>query len=211
MTHQEFGAETLEAIRTTRSMRRLEQRDIPDDVLHQILDAAIRAPSGSNQQTWSFIVVKDAETKQELQKIYASVAERYFESAPQTVSDGSGEATMTRVRSSARHLAEHLHEAPVLVLACIRGQRSFALGASIYPAVQNLMIAARALGVGSTLTTFHLSREADVKELLGIPDDVHTAALIPLGYPTGRWGEARRRPVEEVVYRDRYGDRYWQT
>jgi nitroreductase len=71
------------------------------------------------------------------------------------------------------------------------------------------MVAARSFGVGSTLTTFHLSREAEVKALLGIPDDVHTAALIPLGYPAGRWGEANRRPVDEVVYRDRYGARYW--
>lgn len=210
MTTDELdSAAVLEAIRTTRAMRRLETRDIPDEVLHQILDAAIRAPSGSNQQTWSFVIVKDAATKRELQRLYAEVAGRYFQSAPTTVSDGSGAETMSRVRSSAQHLAENLHLAPVLVLACISGERSFTLGSSIYPAVQNLMVAARSLGVGSTLTTFHLSREAEVKALLGIPDDVHTAALIPLGYPAGRWGEANRRPVDEVVYRDRYGARYW--
>jgi nitroreductase len=99
----------------------------------------------------------------------------------------------------------------VLVFCCIRGQRSFTLGASIYPAAQNLMLAARAFGVGSTLTTFHLSREEEIKKLLGIPEDVHTAALIPLGYPEGRWGEARRTPVDEVVYHDRFGERLWDT
>ncbi len=201
----------LEAIRTTRSMRRLETRDIPDDVLRQILDAATRAPSGSNQQTWSFLVIRDPELKQQLQKIYSEVAYRYFGAAPTTVSDGSGKATMTRVRSSAQYLADNLHLAPVLVLACIRGERNFTLGSSIYPAVQNLTIAARAFGIGSTLTTFHISREAEVKALLGIPEDVHTAALIPLGYPTGRWGEAVRRPVEEVVYLDTYGHHYWEN
>ena len=203
--------DALTAIRTTRSMRRVESRGIPDEVLHQILDAAIRAPSGSNQQTWSFIVVKDARLKKQIQEIYAGVAERYFSSAPTTISDGTGEQEMTNVRSSARHLADHLHECPVLVFACVQGSRNFTLGASIYPAVQNLMIAARALGIGSTLTTFHLSREAEIKSLLNIPEEVHTAALIPLGYPTGRWGVARRRPVEELTFRDRFGSKYWDT
>ncbi|CAN5477592.1 nitroreductase family protein [soil metagenome] len=189
----------IEAIRTTRSMRQLETRAIPDDVLLQILDAAIRAPSGSNQQSWSFIVVTDSHLKQVIQQIYFEVAQQYFQAGPTTISDGSGQETMNRVRSSARHLADHLHEAPVLVFACIKGKRSFTLGASIYPAIQNLMIAARAYGIGSTLTTFHLSREAEVKKLLGIPEDVHTAALVPLGYPTGNWGEAKQRPVEEVT------------
>lgn len=201
----------IEAIHTTRSMRKLQSKEIPDDVLRQILDAAIRAPSGSNQQTWSFLVVSDPELKRQIQQYYSAVADRYFDRGPTTVSDGSGEAVMTRVRSSARHLADHLHEAPVLVFACIRGERSFSLGASIYPAVQNLMVAARAFGVGSTLTTFHLSYEKEIKELLGIPDDVHTAALIPLGYPEGNWGEAKRRPVEEVTFKDQWGSNYWDS
>jgi nitroreductase len=116
---------------------------------------------------------------------------------------------MNRVRSSAAHLAEHLHEAPVLVLCCIRGKPSLTLGSSIYPAVQNLMLAARAFGIGSTLTTFHLYREAEIKQLLNIPEDVQTAALIPLGYPTGRWGRGPRKPVEEVVFADRFGEPLW--
>ena len=203
--------DALEAIRTTRSMRRVESRDIPDEVLRQILDAAIRAPSGSNQQSWSFIVVKNAQLKKRIQEIYSEIASGYFENAPTTISDGSGEKEMSNVRSSARHLADHLHECPVLIFACIQGARNFPLGASIYPAVQNLMIAARALGVGSTLTTFHLAREPEIKSLLAIPDDVHTAALIPLGYPTGRWGVARRRPLSDVTHRDRFGTKYWDS
>ncbi len=211
MEHPPTQISALEAIHTTRSMRRLTNQTIPDDALKKILDAAIRAPSGSNQQTWSFIVITDPTLKKQIQEVYCSVAERYFERGPRTISDGSGSQTMAHVRSSARHLAEHLHEAPVLVLCCIRGERSFALGASIYPAVQNLMIAARAFGVGSTLTTFHLAEEQKIKDLLGIPLDVHTAALIPLGYPEGRWGTASRRPVEDVVFQDRYDRRYWDS
>lgn len=203
--------DAIDAIWTARSMRRLKPDPIPEDVLREIFDAAIRAPSGSNQQNWSFIIVRDTALKQQLQVWYNAVAQRYFESGPQQAPGADGTTAMRRVRSSAAHLAEHLHEAPVLVLACIRGERTFMLGSSIYPAVQNLMVAARAFGVGSTLTTFHLRYESEVKELLGIPADVHTAALIPLGYPTGRWGPAQRAPVEEVVFLDRFGEQMWDT
>jgi nitroreductase len=210
MSSDHSTLDVIDAIWSTRSMRRLKPDPIPDDVLHTIFDAAIRAPSGSNQQTWSFIVVRDPQLKQQLQQWYYAVAIDYFGSGPQNAPGDDGAATMQRVRSSARHLAEHLHEAPVLVLACIRGVRSFTLGSSIYPAIQNLMLAARACGVGSTLTTFHLRYESEVKALLGFPDDVHTAALIPLGYPIGRWDSAQRAPVEEVVFLDHYGDRLWE-
>src|SRR5262249_6173667 len=107
------------------------------------------------------------------------------------------------------YLGEHLQDAPVIVIPCIRtgGQRtSITTGSSIYPAVQNLMLAARAYGIGSTLTTIHRMRQDEVRSLLGIPEDVETAALIPLGYPRGRWGVAAGRRVEEVVYTDRWGE-----
>ena len=212
MTESSFDRDAaIEAIRTTRSMRRLSKTDIPDDVLHDILDAAIRAPSGSNQQPWSFIVVRDHETKNALQRIYHDVAMQYFDAAPTTIGTEGGEAVMKRVRGSARHLAEHLHEAPVLIVACIKGESRFSLGASIFPAVQNLMIAARAFGIGTTLTTFHLAREDDVKDLLGIPEDVQTAAIIPLGYPTGRWAVPQRLPVEDVTFLDRFDAKLWQS
>ena len=111
--------------------------------------------------------------------------------------------------ASARHLSDHLAEAPVLVLACIAldpGARpTLTTGASIYPAVQNLMLAARALGIGSCLTTIHKYRDAQVKELLGIPADVETAALIPLGHPLGKFGRPPRQPAAEVTHWDGWG------
>jgi nitroreductase len=114
-----------------------------------------------------------------------------------------------KMLASARHLAEHLGEAPVIVLACVSldpgTKASLTSGASIYPAVQNLMLAARALGIGSCITTIHRFRDAQVKELLGIPADVETAALIPLGYPLGKFGRPPRRPVREVAFADRWG------
>ena len=110
--------------------------------------------------------------------------------------------------SSARHLAEHLHEAPVLILACLNTEGAapgITMGSSIYPAVQNILLAARGLGMGSTLTTIHRFRDSQVKELLGIPPGVETAALIPLGYPLGKFGPPPRKPVREVTYVDRWG------
>jgi nitroreductase len=102
------------------------------------------------------------------------------------------------------HLADHLGEAPVLVVPCAVGDPA-RLAASVYPAVQNLMLAARALGLGATLTTIHRGNEAAVKDILGIPPDVQTFAIIPVGYPLGRWGEAPRRAVAEVAYLDAWG------
>ena len=210
------GMDVLEAIYTTRAMRRLKPDPIPDDVLRAILDAAIRAPSGGNQQPWSFVVVRDPELRKKLQELYKPLIDALF--APGgpyaglvDVEDPELREQNRRVRSSALYLGNHLHEAPVILIACIRtgGQRTnITTGSSIYPAVQNLMLAARAFGVGSTLTTIHRMRQDEMRALLGIPADVETAALIPLGYPRGRWGVAQRRPLEDVVFVDRWGQRF---
>ena len=207
------GMDVLEAIYTTRAMRRVKPDPIPDEVLRAILDAAIRAPSGGNQQPWSFLVVRDPALRKGLQELYKPLIEALFASggpyaALLEVEDAELREQNRRVRNSALYLGDHLHEAPVIVIACIRtgGQRtSVTTGSSIYPAVQNLMLAARAFGVGSTLTTVHRARQDEVRALLGIPPEVETAALIPLGYPRGRWGVAERRPLEEVAFADRWG------
>jgi nitroreductase len=208
------GMDVLEAIYTTRAMRRLKPDPIPDDVLRAILDAAIRAPSGGNQQGWSFVVVRDAALRARLQELYKPALDSLFQpGGPYARIDEEGDPETIeqnrRMRDSALYLADHMHEAPVIVIACIRtGGRgtNVTTGSSIYPAVQNLMLAARAFGVGSTLTTIHRVNEGEVRTLLGIPAEVETAALIPLGYPRGRWGIAQRRPLAEVAYADRWGE-----
>ena len=205
------GMDVLEAIYTTRAMRRVKPDPIPDDVLRAIMDAAVRAPSGGNQQSWSFVLVRDAEKRRRLQDLYKPLIEALFQAGGPyagllDVDDPELLAANRRLRDSALYLGDHMAEAPVIVVPCLRGRgRDLSTGASIYPAVQNLMLAARAFGIGSSLTTIHRQREDDVRALLGIPEDVQTAALIPLGYPRGRWGVARRRPVEEVVYVDEWG------
>jgi nitroreductase len=201
----------FDVVTTQRAMRRLETRPIPDAVLRQIMEAAICAPSGGNRQGWSFVVVRDAAKRARLGELYREawgelMKVPYYAGAAKE----PRESPAGKMLASARHLGEHLGEAPVLVLACIALDPgvtpSLTTGASIYPAVQNLMLAARAHGVGSCITTIHRFRDAQVKALLGIPADVETAALIPLGYPLGKFGRPPRRPLREVAFADRWGD-----
>jgi nitroreductase len=195
----------FEVARTQRAMRRLKPDPIPDDDLWALLETAIMAPSGGNQQPWNFIVVRDAEKKRKIGAWYLEAWERSYGPARQAM---LADPARARTFNSADHLARHLAEAPVLVIATIRKGLADAgplLGASIYPAVQNLMLAARALGLGTTLTTLHKLHEADVKQLLGIPENVETMALIPIGVPLGRFGPPSRMPAEKVVYWDGWG------
>ena len=201
----------FETVTTQRAMRRLKPDPIPDAVLRQIMDATICAPSGGNRQGWSFLIIRDPAKRARLGELYREawgelMKVPYYRGASAAPPD-SPEGKML---ASARHLSEHLGEAPVLVLACIGtdGRATITTGASIYPAVQNLMLAARALGVGSCITTIHKYRDPQVKELLGIPADVETAALIPLGYPLGKFGRPPRRPVAEVAHADHWGQAF---
>ena len=197
-------------VTTQRAMRRLKPDPIPDAALRQIMDAAICAPSGGNRQGWSFLVIRDPAKRARLGELYREawgelMKVPYYAAAAKEPPDSAAGKMLV----SARHLGEHLGEAPVLVLACIAidpgTAPSLTTGASIYPAVQNIMLAARALGIGSCLTTIHRFRDAQVKELLGIPSTVETAALIPLGYPLGQFGRPPRRPLREVAFADGWG------
>ncbi|HKA51281.1 MAG TPA: nitroreductase family protein [Candidatus Dormibacteraeota bacterium] len=191
--------DVLEAIRTTRSMRRLDPaRDVSDEDLVTIVDAATRAPTGGNSQPVRWLVVRDPELKRRVGEVYRSQARTRLVAYEQ---DAKTDPEVARMLRSARHLAEHMGEAPALLIPCARAERGRA-ASSVFPAVQNLMLAARALGLGTTLTTIHLGDEGTVREILSIPEDVQTFAIIPVGYPLGRWGEARRRPVSEVTYWD---------
>ena len=195
----------FEAIYTQRAIRRFKPDPVPDDLVRRLIESATKAPSGSNQQPWSFIIIRDSDTRRRISEYYRRSWEAVFGSGPDTRS-----SLAPRIRASAEGLAEHMHEVPVLILACIRdsgASNSITTGSSIYPAVQNLLLAAKGLGLGSVLTTLHKRYDAEIKELLGIPDGVETAALLPVGYPTDdtQYGPTRRRPVEEVTYRDRWG------
>ncbi|MDE3095243.1 MAG: nitroreductase family protein [Chloroflexota bacterium] len=196
----------FDVVRTQRAMRRLKPDPVSDDDLWTILDAAIHAPSGGNAQGWNFIVVRDEAAKRTIGAWYLDGWNKVYGRNREAM---LANEAMARTFRSADYLANHLAEVPVLIIATQRGNRGADLsaGASIYPAVQNLMLAARALGLGTTLTTLHRLHEQDVKELLGIPADVDTMALIPVGHPRGSFGEPARLPPEKVTYWDRWGER----
>jgi nitroreductase len=201
----------FDVARTQRAMRRLHTDAIADDDLWTILETAIMAPSGGNVQPWNFVVIRDADKKRKIGEWYLEAWDKTYGPARQAMQANPAGA---RTFSSADYLANHIAEAPVLVLATIKkGMQTIGptLGASIYPAVQNLMLAARALGLGTTLTTLHKLHEADVKAMLGIPDDVETMALIPIGKPKGKFGTPERLPAEKVVYWDAWGERRIRT
>ncbi len=190
--------ELLEAIATTRAMRRLDaSREVSDEDVLAIVEAATKAATGGNAQPVRWMVVRDADKRARLGAIYGECwrsVRGFYASQEQT-------PTSERMLGSADHLGEHMGEAPVLILPCSKGQPGQA-ESSVFPGVQNLFLAARELGLGTTLTTVHRMREDEVREVLDIPADVNTWALIPVGYPAGRWGEAKRRPVRDVTYWD---------
>jgi nitroreductase len=199
--------EFYDVVTTQRAMRRLKTDAVPDELLWKILQTATMAPSGGNAQPWNFLVIRDPEKKRKIGEWYLDAWTRTYGPARETM---LGNEAMARTFTSADHLANHLAEAPALIIATIKKGMpnvSSTLGASIYPAVQNLMLAARAEGLGTTLTTLHKLHEDEVKALLGIPDDIETMALIPLGWPKGKFGTPSRLPVEKVVYWDSWGTR----
>jgi nitroreductase len=198
----------FEVIGTQRAMRRLKPDPVPEEYIKKIIWAATRAPSGGNRQGWRWLVVTDPASKKQIQEWYnelwsEATASGYGASAGLPEDE---RLSNERVMKSATYLAEHMHEVPVLIFACsLTGAGDIVSGSSIYPAVQNLMLAARALGLGTALTTVHRGHQQDIRQLLGIPESVETAALIPVGWPKGKFGTGFRKPVEDVTYWDRWG------
>jgi nitroreductase len=192
---EERGVDIYEAIYTTRSMRRLRPDPIPIDVQARILDAAIRAPSEPDGRR--FRLVDDTEVRQQVAALYRSVWEEFVD--PTTIPP-----EFSRVFRSGDHLARHFAEVPLLLFGF--GREGGA--SSVYPALQNAMLAARADGVGSTLTTFLTFRRDQVHDVLGVPADGgwRMFACVTMGYPTGQWGVGGRRPAHEVTFRNRWGE-----
>lgn len=198
----------FEIMRTTRSMRRLMPDPIPDALLRQLLEAGTCAANGGNMQTWRFLVISDPAIKAAAGGWYRKawheiVGPRYRSAAP---APGNTPERFARMLSAAEYLADHIHEAPVWIVPCAPGPRN--AGSSIFPAVQNILLACRALGLGCTLTTLHVNFEQDIEAAMGLPEDVHSYAILPIGYPLGNFGPVRRAPLESVVYQDRWGEAF---
>jgi nitroreductase len=201
------GIDLLDGIETTRSIHRFLPDPVPDEDLAKMLRAATRAPSGSNSQPFRFIVLRDGSIAEQAKALLGRAFRESWASKSRSEgwAQGSGARPDSRKARTARAMqrfVDRFEEIPVVVLVCALRHRAANPyeGASVYPACQNLLLAARALGYGSTITIWHVGCEAELRELLAIPDGVFLAATMPLGRPEGRHGPLRRRPVRELVY-----------
>jgi len=206
------GLDLMEGLTTTRAIRRFRPEPIPEADLATMLFAASRAPSGSNRQPFRFLVLRDGPAataaKSTLGRSFRAMwsqkrrADGYDEGSG--TDPGSAKA---RTATAMQTFVDRFEQIPVVVLACLLRHRAPDPyeGASVYPACQNLLLAARSLGYGGVMTVWHTAVEAELRDLLSIPEDVLIAATIPLGRPVGHHGPVRRRPLGELVYEDRWG------
>ncbi|MGH8973099.1 MAG: nitroreductase family protein [Acidimicrobiia bacterium] len=209
--------EILEAVRTTGACRYFKPDPVPDDVLKRLFDAARYGPQGGNRQPVRYIVVRDPVVKKQLKEWYLASWRARLDAGYRAGMSAQAEG-MSKVILDADHLANHFDEVPVLIVVCAvladlvipdleLNRPSVAGGASIYPSVQNLLLAARQEGLGATLTTILCESEAAVRALLGIPDGVITVSTVALGYPARPLPtRLRRAPVSEIVFAERYGE-----
>ena len=202
----------FEAMYTMRAIRKFKPDPVPDDVLRQVLEAAGQAPSGGNRQPWRFIVIRSKEGKKQMSEI-ALQAQQRAEEARRTGADRRP-VPVPGTGGGGGSFAEMLADVPVIVIVCAQRPASegpWTVGpfGQTYPAVQNLLLAARALGLGGTITTGYRWMESEVKEWLGLPEGIDSTCLVPLGYPLGtdgeRHGKKTRKHIEELVYEEHWG------
>jgi nitroreductase len=210
-----LGMALSEAMETQRAVRRLLPDPVDDATILRVIELATKAPTGSNLQNWEFVVVRDPDVKHQLARlnrqawsVYRRLGKRKARKDPSTA----------KIIDAVQWQADHFEEIPVVIVACLHG-RSPMFGppvlatsfyGSAYPAVQNLLLAARGLGLGATLTTLPLWSTSLARRTLGLPGNVTPVAVVPVGWQKGRYGPTTRKPVGEVVHLDRYGNRSFQ-
>jgi nitroreductase len=200
-----------DAMRTQRAIRRLKPDAVDDALVLRLIELALRAPTGSNAQNWEFVVVKDRAVKARLGRLNSMAWRLYGGLGRRMMRDNPA---MLRILDAVQWQADHFAEIPVVVVACLRGPRvpfpaiaATSYYGSIYPSVQNLLLAARAAGLGAALITLPLWSTFLARRALGLPWGVKPCAVVPLGWPRGKYGPTTRRDVREVVHWDRWGSR----
>jgi nitroreductase len=197
--------DAFEAMGTAVSMRWLKPDPVPQELIDRLLWAATRASSPGNVQPWEFVVVGDATIRRQLAEVLtrrmSGLRQRSGAALPE-------DPTQRRMLQGAMHLVEHMGEAPFLILVCGRNvyppnaPQEHMMYSAVFAAAQNLMVAARALGLGAAYTTFQLGSEAEINDILGIPQDVKICVTIPVGWPGRTQGSLTRKPLEDVVHYD---------
>lgn len=210
-----------EAMATQRAIRRVLPDPVDDALVLRCIEAAQRAPTGQNGQQWEFVVVKDARLKQRLGRQYRIAWSAFWRTSYRR--EAAGDPAKARMAKAVQWQVDHFAEIPVLVVACLRlgvaeGRvplvrmphvAESGYWGSIYPGVQNLLLAARAMGLGASLITMPLWNLVWSRRILGLPANVTPVCVVPLGWPRGRYGPSARRPVGEVAHLDGYGRRHW--
>jgi nitroreductase len=207
----------LDAMMTQRAIRRVRPDPVDDAIVRKCIELALRAPTGSNGQNWEFVVVKDPRVKDRFGRRYRQAWSIY---GPIGRRVAAGDESMEKIVRAVQWQVDHFSEIPVLVVPCLRGgtrlpyvpspfvaESSFF--GSIYPSVQNLLLAARAMGLGASLITLPLWSVTSARKILGLPLSVTPCCIVPLGWPRGRYGPTTRKPVQEVTHLDAYGNRAW--
>jgi nitroreductase len=205
-----------EAMETQRAIRRLKPDPVNDEVLLRCIGLALKAPTGSNAQNWQWVLVRDPKIKAQLARLYRQ-SWRIYGGVGRLLR--GGDPKMGRVLDAVQWQVDHFEEIPVLVVPCLRGPRvlnwlpvaASSHYGSVYPAIQNFLLACRAEGLGAALITLPLWSNTLARRALGLPFNVQPCAVVPVGWPKGRYGPTTRRPVEKVVHYERYGNRRDRT
>jgi nitroreductase len=197
----------LEGIRTTRAIRRLRPDPVPRELIRKVCEAGTFAPSGGNRQPWQFIAVTDAERRRWLADRYRATFHAYIQPALEAAKHPSYPEAKRRNMRAAIHLADHLHEAPVHLYVAGWTRRGRPQLQALFPAVQNVLLACRAVGLGASLTTLHVTFGEEVDKWLGLPPGCPTCALLPIGWPVGRYGRPVRRSIDECLFFEKFEER----
>jgi nitroreductase len=206
------------AMLTQRAVRRVLPDPVDDDIVVRCIELGLRAPTGSNGQNWEFVVVKDRALKERLGAQYLRAWRIYGGVGQRVLNPFGTDDAVAKILKAVEWQAHHFAEIPVVVVACLRGGKppfvpqppiaESSFYGSIYPSVQNVLLAARAMGLGASLITLPLWSTTVARRVLGMPLSVHPCCAVPLGWPRGRYGPTTRKPVGDVVHLDRYGNRF---
>lgn len=201
----------LEGIRTARAIRRLRPDPVPRALVRKVCEAGTFAPSGGNRQPWIFVAVTEPERRAFVAERYRRAFHAYIAPALEAAKDPAFPEAKRRNVRAATHLADHLHEAPVLLFVAGWTRRGEPQVQALFPAIQNVLLACRAVGLGASLTTAHRAFGAEIDAWLGLPEGCPTCALLPIGWPAGRYGRPPRRSVDACLSWERYEDARAQT
>ena len=193
----------FDAIRTTRAIRRLRPDPVPRELIRKVCEAGTFAPSGGNRQPWYFIAVTEPERRAWVAERYRKAFAAYIAPAIEAAASADFSAAKRRNMNAAIHLADHMHEAPVHLFVAGWTRRGREQSQALFPAIQNILLACRAVGLGVSLTTLHTAFGNEMDAYLGLSPDTPTCALLPIGWPLGKYGRPPRKSVDECLFFER--------